>query len=238
MKTHFDNLAGYVPDLASKQILDLGSGRGAFLIEAARRGAQATGLEPYNVYVEKTLADAALAGVSIKVEQGVAEALPFPNGTFDFINISEVIEHIENPDRMLEEIHRVLKPDGWAYISVPNRFGLKDQHFHLYFVNWLPRSVSDLFIGIFGTHKDYEAKGSGRQRLADMHYYTFARVHALISEHGFDVSDIRLKRIARMPLLKRIAAQAVYPLARALYLDSFHFLLQKRPGFMDSKQVR
>lgn len=43
------------------------------------------------------------------------------NDTFDFIISFQVIEHIKNYELYLQEIHRVLKPGGKAYISTPNK---------------------------------------------------------------------------------------------------------------------
>lgn len=48
--------------------------------------------------------------------------LPFPDMSFDLVLTSEVIEHIPQPDEMLRDIWRVLKPDGTVIISTPNWF--------------------------------------------------------------------------------------------------------------------
>lgn len=45
--------------------------------------------------------------------------LPFPDGTFDALFCSEVFEHVFDPDLILPEIHRVLKQDARALITVP-----------------------------------------------------------------------------------------------------------------------
>lgn len=46
--------------------------------------------------------------------------LPFQDGCFDYLVCSEVIEHIEDRARCLQEIARVLKPDGVLILSTPN----------------------------------------------------------------------------------------------------------------------
>lgn len=227
--THFQHLERLVGNLQSKKILDLGSGKGSFLIEAARAGANPIGLELSEAYILETKRRAQQEGVDVEVVKGVAEKLPFENGSFEMINICEVVEHVEDPQALLREVYRVLVPGGSAYISVPNRFGLKDQHFHLYVVNWLPRAWADAFISVFGTHKNYSDKSAGLQRLADMHYYTFARFQSLARSFGFEVEDIRSQRISHeFRGLKKWLLRAAYVLARPLYFDSFHVLLRKR----------
>jgi 2-polyprenyl-3-methyl-5-hydroxy-6-metoxy-1,4-benzoquinol methylase len=48
------------------------------------------------------------------------ERIPHKDGQFDVVHSGEVIEHIYNPDFMLEECRRVLKKDGLLIISTPN----------------------------------------------------------------------------------------------------------------------
>ncbi|MBI4039716.1 class I SAM-dependent methyltransferase [Candidatus Daviesbacteria bacterium] len=57
-----------------------------------------------------------------KMEFLVADAhnLPFADGTFDAVFALEVLEHVENPRQVLSEVKRVLKPDGYIVILVPN----------------------------------------------------------------------------------------------------------------------
>lgn len=228
--THFRNLESLVAGLLQKRILDLGAGRGSFLIELAERGAHAQGLEYNPAYIEEAHRRAEEKGLRIPLLQGSAERMPFPDGSFDFINANEVFEHVRDPDAMLREMFRVLAPGGAAYVSVPNRFGFKDQHFRLHFVNWIPRAWSDAFITLFGEHKAYADGSAGRQRLADMHYSTYFAAHARMRAAGFTVTDIRALRIEKEYRgARRILARAAYPLARAAYFDSFHFLLTK-PG--------
>ncbi|MFQ5471964.1 MAG: class I SAM-dependent methyltransferase [Dehalococcoidia bacterium] len=50
---------------------------------------------------------------------GDAEELPFQDGTFEAIFCSEVMEHLENPQKMLSEVKRCLKPTGYAVVMVP-----------------------------------------------------------------------------------------------------------------------
>ena len=55
--------------------------------------------------------------------------MPFKDNTFDLITSLGVIEHFENPFPLLEEMRRVLKPEGILFLQVPNRnrFGLSQK---------------------------------------------------------------------------------------------------------------
>jgi len=45
--------------------------------------------------------------------------LPFGNGTYDFVFASHVLEHITNDEKAIQEIRRILKPNGLAILPVP-----------------------------------------------------------------------------------------------------------------------
>ena len=51
--------------------------------------------------------------------EGSAYSLPFDNDSFDLIVCSEVLEHLHEYNDAIKEIHRVLKPGGKFYASVP-----------------------------------------------------------------------------------------------------------------------
>jgi len=144
-----------------------------------------------------------------------------------------VIEHVDDPGRVLKEVYRVLRARGKAYISIPNRFGMKDPHFHLYGINWLPRFLADPFIGFFGRHKNYENTEAGIQNLAEMRYATFRGAQCLFEKHGFSTEDDRVlklaKRLADRGWLVSGAGMIAYRLLRPWYFSTFHFIVTKRP---------
>ncbi len=50
--------------------------------------------------------------------------LPFSDQQFDAIFFHHVIEHVEEPQKSLQELSRVLKPGGWLFVGTPNRHRL------------------------------------------------------------------------------------------------------------------
>lgn len=100
-------------DKSSKKILELGTGAGETMIEIKKRGHQIEGID---IFPNKELLE---KGYKI-IKHDLNKGLPYKNNSFDIIIALEVLEHLYNPFEMMKEIKRVLKPNGYAIISMPN----------------------------------------------------------------------------------------------------------------------
>ncbi len=69
-----------------------------------------------------------------------AEKLPFRNQVFDVVICSEVLEHLINPQNVINEIKRVAKKDARIILTVPNHFSLNNR-INLLFGNGLEEKV-------------------------------------------------------------------------------------------------
>jgi ubiquinone/menaquinone biosynthesis C-methylase UbiE len=71
---------------------------------------------------EKQLGDqhitADLESPLAKVKMDVLD-IPFPDSSFDVIFCNHTLEHVEDDIRAMQELHRVLKPDGWGILQSP-----------------------------------------------------------------------------------------------------------------------
>jgi SAM-dependent methyltransferase len=54
---------------------------------------------------------------------GNIEALPFADGVFDLVTANMVIEHVQNPEPLFAEVHRILSPEGRLIVHTPNGRG-------------------------------------------------------------------------------------------------------------------
>jgi SAM-dependent methyltransferase len=90
----------------------------------------------------------------------VADALnlPFDDSSFDVVICSHVYEHVPDPVRMFEEIHRVLRPDGICYFSAGNRLMWNEPHYDLPLLAVLPRPLAHLYIRLAGKADYYHEK--------------------------------------------------------------------------------
>lgn len=101
-----------------KKVLDIGCGPGVdihFLID---------GNEVHGIDIsDKVLSIAKDQGIiPHKIDLSVIDKLPFRDEVFDIIIATDILEHLFSPKKLLHEIHRVCKSDGFAVISVPNHF--------------------------------------------------------------------------------------------------------------------
>ena len=99
------------------QILEVAPGPGFLAIEIAKRGQYAmTGLDISRSFVEIAAANARRASVKIDFQHGNASAMPFADDTFDFILCRAAFKNFSQPLEAMNEMHRVLKPQGRALI--------------------------------------------------------------------------------------------------------------------------
>lgn len=103
---------GYLPD---GEILEVGFGTGALLIELAKNGRHVVGLEASPQMHQVTVRKIHRENLSVKRVQGCTQSLPFPEGSFDAIVATFPAEYIAEKVS-LAEFYRVLKPDGRVVI--------------------------------------------------------------------------------------------------------------------------
>lgn len=161
-----------------EKVLDAGCGWGYYLRFLNRlwgEKVEITGLdiEPTSIIRAKT----EMRGTKTQVVGGDVTKMPFKANSFDKVILSEVLEHLLDERRALKEIYRVLKPNGYLLISVPNA------NYPLFWdpVNWFLQHF-------FKTHiKEGFWAGIWTNHLR---LYTRARISRLLNESGFKIGEV------------------------------------------------
>jgi SAM-dependent methyltransferase len=112
----YDTFEKYLP-ANRRRILDIGSGPGFFLLHGKKRGWQVFGIEP------SVQAAAYSRGLGLEIiEDFFTDQTAMQLGKFDVIHMSEVLEHIPNPVRLIRLAHSLLRSGGLLCVIVPNDY--------------------------------------------------------------------------------------------------------------------
>lgn len=123
----FDKLR-YLPELVDfggfkgQTLLEVGCGIGTDLVRFARGGALVTGVDLSKTAIDLAAKNFELHGLTpVELRVANAEALPYPDASFDHVYGHGVIQYTADPAKLVRECHRVLKPGGTAIFMVYNR---------------------------------------------------------------------------------------------------------------------
>ncbi|NBO38385.1 3-demethylubiquinone-9 3-O-methyltransferase [bacterium] len=119
--TRFELFDRFVSRWMDKQVLDLGCGGGFVAEELARRGAQVVGVDPAVALIEVAKKHAAASDLSIEYRVGNGELIPAEDASFDVAFCVDVLEHVADLEKVLREVHRVLKPGGLFLYDTINK---------------------------------------------------------------------------------------------------------------------
>ena len=137
---------------AGTKVIDVGCGAGRHSFEAYRRGADviafdqnASDLNDVDEILQAMRAQGEVPSwAKAEAAKGDALDLPYPDGVFDCVIASEILEHVPEDDRAIAELIRVLRPGGSLAITVPR---------------WLPEKVC------WALSDEYHANEGGHIRI-------------------------------------------------------------------------
>jgi SAM-dependent methyltransferase len=103
------------------RVLEVGCGAGVDLARFAKGGADVVGVDLASSAIDLAQANFKQQGLAGEFRVADGEALPFPEGSFDLVYAHGVVQYTTNPQRLVDECRRVLKPGGEAVFQVYNR---------------------------------------------------------------------------------------------------------------------
>ncbi|RJP21358.1 MAG: class I SAM-dependent methyltransferase [Candidatus Abyssobacteria bacterium SURF_5] len=156
---HLDLIQRFIRPPAS--LLDVGCAYGYFLELAASRGWSVQGVE-----VSAHAAHIARAQARAQVHTGTVSGAGFAPSSFEIVTMWDVLEHSFSPATELAEVNRILKPNGYLFLTLPD--------------------AGSLIARVFGPH------WFGFKKAAE-HNYFFSRdtLNTILSQTGFQMIDVR-----------------------------------------------
>jgi SAM-dependent methyltransferase len=142
-------------DLGDKNVLDVGSGWGEFVVEADLRQINILGVEPDKQKIDLCKMRSAIFKSRSQFLATVGEVLPFRDNTFDIVVCGDVLEHTRDPESVIKEALRVTKPEGFFYVIGPNYIYPYETHYKLYFIPFIPKSINRVFLFLLGRNPGY-----------------------------------------------------------------------------------
>lgn len=134
---------------ACEDVLDSACGTGNLTIPAARTGARVTGFDLVPALLDVAASWAAREGLSIQLDQGTVEELPYDDASFDVVLSMFGLMFAARPDRVASELARVTRPGGRVALANWTRNGFIGQLLatHVAYVTPPAGSVSPLSWG-------------------------------------------------------------------------------------------
>lgn len=165
----------------ARRLLDIGCGDGTFAAELkCLLGAEAA----FGVEISQAAADVAnTRQVAARVVNIDKSTLPFDDGFFDLIYCGEVIEHLFDPDHLLDEIKRLLAPEGVAILDTPNLASLVNRLALL--LGYQPFFTDVSLRYHVGKLRPMDSEGGGHIRI-----FTKRALEELLMRHKFSILEI------------------------------------------------
>jgi ubiquinone/menaquinone biosynthesis C-methylase UbiE len=192
-------------------ILDAGCRDATHLIRLVRaHDATGVGVDPVEIHVTRAQAAVAAAdlGERIEIVHGVLEALPYPDGHFDFVWCRDVVEQLDSLVAALKAAARVLKQEGHMLVYTvfatdllaPKERELLERHMGNVSANLVEQNVEEAFDGAGLAIERNEAIGTEfkeyaeeRTQPASRTLLQIARLRrlraSLVESHGEDIYD-------------------------------------------------
>lgn len=167
-------------DLSGLSCLDIGCSGGIITHYLSKHVGNIIGVDIDENAIAK--ANQQYSGNNCKFLYADSMNLPFEDASFDIVICNHIYEHVPDSTKLVKEIHRVLKKGGICYFAAGNKYMIKENHYKLYFLSWLPQKLADLYIKKFRNIEHYYEK-----------HLSYRGLKKLVSD--FEISDYTEKII-------------------------------------------
>ncbi|MHB8393886.1 MAG: class I SAM-dependent methyltransferase [Candidatus Dormibacteria bacterium] len=175
-----------------RDILDVGCGDGFFLLRVRNVLSHEVGCSGLDADAQ-SVAKAQAHGIDCRV--GLADqTLPFQDSSFDLVFAGEIIEHVADTDRMLEEVSRVLRPGGYLLLTTPNLLAWYNRI--LCVAGVTPMYVEHSYRASYGP--SWSLRRQVGPAVGHLRIFTYTALRMVLAQNGFEAEWIH--GAARIPV--------------------------------------
>lgn len=176
-------LEPHLPEHRPLRILDVGAAQGVTLIVLSGMGHEVYGVEPWAPALEVARDLANRKGVSMTLELGTMEEIPYDDESFDLVIASSVMEHVDDAERSMAEAFRVLKPGGVFWWFSASSLCPKQSEIGLFpLFSWYPDTLKTR---IMRWAKDHRPELVGHTGTPAWHWWTPRKARRMLRSVGF-----------------------------------------------------
>ena len=209
-KIAIDRLLKFIPNKKNKKIIDIASGFGRLTSKYAPLFKKCLLVEPSEKLFEDSL-KLKSKHKNLQIERGFLEKLNLKDESFDVALLIRVLHHLEEPEKIIKEINKILKPKGFLILEFANKIHFKNR----------VKAFLKMNLGFFIEHKPKEIHRK-RQKTLFFNYHPNQIKTILLSNEFKIIKCISVSNL-RDPFLKKIL-----PLKIILFIEKMHQSLSGR----------
>jgi glycosyltransferase involved in cell wall biosynthesis/ubiquinone/menaquinone biosynthesis C-methylase UbiE len=198
-------------DLSGLSALDIGCSAGFIADELATDGAKTIGVDIDEPGLERARIR---FGGRVEFVNASGDDLPLPDESLDVVVFNHIYEHVLDPDAVVAEIRRVLKPTGVVYLGLANKHQIIEPHHRLPMLSWLPQRVADAYIRRFGKADHYyerhRTRAGLRRMLRGFHVWDYT-IPVIVRPELFSSRDQIVGVMSKLPVSLVNAALPIVP---------------------------
>lgn len=186
MKTNRENILKLLDINPNAKLLDLGCDNGEWTLKLANK------IKTKHIYGIEINTDAAemarKKGIKVK-SSDLNDPFPFQDNCFDIIHANQVIEHIVNVDKFIQEICRILKPNGYIVISTENLSGIDNLLALFIGQQAFSQHISEIY-HIGNKFSPHYQKKMGLKSWTHKTIFTYYGLQQLLNAYGIETNKV------------------------------------------------
>jgi len=193
-----------IPNKKNKSIIDVASGYGRLTPKYAPLFEKCLLVEPSKKLFEDSL-KLKKEHQNLQIERGFLKDLNLKNENFDVALLIRVLHHLEDPEKLIKEIDKILKPKGFLILEFANKIHLKNRI----------KAFLKMNFGFFTEHKPKEIHRK-RQKTLFFNYHP-NQIKTILLSNNFKIIKCLSVSNLRHPLVKKI-----FPFKILLFIEKIH----------------